>query len=205
MSRVHWCNPMRGGLGAVVDPLTFLVGDSLAVGLGAPLTTEFGGATNFKYAAKGGTTVAQWLSGSQSGQLTEALKLAPKRVLVSLGTNDTNGKISAEAMKTQVAALVAKIKAVGAEPIWLMPGKLPWSADQLVAAVSSAQVRVIDPPADIVKSDQIHPTGDGYKAWAKKIYAELNTPAPSVSTGAKASIAPLALVAAIVGLAWWLT
>lgn len=192
--RVNW-------VGAVNGP-TVLIGDSLAVGLAQPLKAEFG-AEPFQAFAKGGTAVSQWLNGSQAGELAKALELGPKRVLVSLGTNDTNSKVPADQLKQQVAALVQKIRDVGAEPVWLSPGKLPWPYPDLIAAVAFSNARVVMQP-DVKKFDGIHPTGDGYKEWAKAIYQDLN---PSATMGTSSSttktITNFAVLTGLALLTWW--
>jgi len=191
MARVQW-------LGAVGDKPTVLIGDSLAVGLAVPLKEALA-PEPFQAFAKTGTTVAQWLA---SADLATALALTPKRVLVSLGSNDTKGKVPAATLKAQVNELAVKIRGSGAEVVWLMPGKLPWEYPELIAAVIAANARTIDQPT-VAKDDGIHPTGDGYKTWAASIKEQLNP--PTIATGAKQSIAPLLLIAAIVGVAWWVT
>lgn len=191
-ARVAW-------LGAMAVT-TVLIGDSLAVGLDAPLKSALA-PESFQAFAKGGTMVAQWLSGSQANQLAAALSLKPARVLVSLGTNDTNSHVPAATLEKQVYALVQKIRDSGAEVVWLMPGKLPWAYPTLVTAVFKSVVRTIQQP-DVKKFDGIHPTGEGYKVWAKHVAEQLRAPAQSSET--KTSLAPVIAVAVIAGLFAWL-
>lgn len=172
-------------LGAI-GGTTVLIGDSLAVGLEKPLKVEFG-TEPFQAFAKGGTSVAQWNAGSNGTQLTAALALPPKRMLVSLGTNDTNSKVPADKLKTQVAELVSRIKEHGAEVIWLMPGILPWVSTNLDDAVRATGVRMIQQPP-VPKSDGIHPTGEGYKTWAKSIHDQLTTPQVTQTGGSRMGI-----------------
>lgn len=172
---VIWQKPLAlRSLGAPPSGVV-LIGDSLAVGLTEPLKTELA-AVAFTPYAKAGTAIQSWLAGAQSADLVAALAKTPELVLVSLGTNDTAGKISTDVLKSRVAELVARIKKAGAKPVWLLPGKLPWPSAALTAAVAASGVAAIDQPP-IAKADGIHPSGAGYQQWAKTIAQKLKGPA----------------------------
>lgn len=180
-----------------------LVGDSLAVGLTGPLSQELA-QYDFHAASKGGTDMKAWLTGFMASALDQVLAAKPGVVLVSLGTNDTApaSQPNADTIKARAAELAAKIRAAGAEPVWLMPGTLPWSTDALVAAVNATGVRKIEQPRGITKPDKIHPDGAGYKIWSKAIAEELKSvPATGVSKGV-GLFGGLLIVAAAVGLLW---
>lgn len=182
-----------GTLGVVPSDLSrgvALVGDSLAVGLTPPLSAEFSD-LKFSAASKGGTDMRAWLVGGQAPRLDQILSQKPAVVLVSLGTNDTApaSQPNAETIRSRLLELVAKVRASGAEPVWLLPGKLPWSTAALDAAVKESGVSAIEQPAEVQaykKYDPVHPSGEGYKVWSAAIAKSLRTArsTPGVSRGA---------------------
>lgn len=193
----------RSVLGAIPPQGVALIGDSLAVGLTGPLGQEL--APNFSAASKGGTDMKAWLIGGQAQALNQILAAKPVIVLISLGTNDTApaSQPNADTIKTRAAELVAKIRAVGAEPVWLMPGTLPWTTDALVAAVNATGVRRIEQPAEVKKpGDGIHPDGASYKLWAQAIAKSLKSaPAQGVSRRG-GLVGGILIIGAAVALLW---
>lgn len=179
-----------------------LIGDSLAVGLAGPLKTEI--QVPFEGVAKGGTDIRAWLSGQMASALNNVLAAKPTIVLISLGTNDTApaSQPNAETIKSRVAALVDKVRVAGSTPVWLLPGPLPWSTDALLSSIAATGVRTIAQP-QVSKPDKIHPSGEGYKTWAKAIAEDLQSSPSSTGLTRRGGILGGALViAAAVGLLW---
>jgi lysophospholipase L1-like esterase len=184
-----------------------LVGDSLAVGLTPQLTQELSD-YDFRAASKGGTDIKAWLTGFMSSNLNQILAGKPAVVLVSLGTNDTApaSQPKPEIIRSRVLELVKRVRDAGSEPVWLFPGTLPWSYESVRAAVKESGSSSIEQPAEVAafkKYDPVHPSGEGYKVWARAIAEKLKTARPSagVSRGG-GLLGGVLIVAAAAGLLW---
>lgn len=154
-----------------------LVGDSLAVGLTPHLRAELA-PRNLDARPRGGTTALDWTSGKDKAKLAAALEQKPAVVLISLGTNDTHGKVTEEKLTERFRLLVERIEAAGAVAVFLEPPSLPWAYDSIARAARAAGGRVIvAPPSGTVamQPDKIHPTPAGSKAWAEYIRKELDS------------------------------
>jgi lysophospholipase L1-like esterase len=155
-----------------------LIGDSLAVGLASPMRklAESSGVT-FASDARGGTVTRQWLS---RGWAQSAIaNTNPTIVVVSLGTNDAAGKISAPAFAGQAAELAALARKAGARVAWLVPPPMPYSIDAITTGLRPLPVSRIAPPADLQRSsDRIHCTPAGYQAWAAHAWQQLSEGPP---------------------------
>lgn len=140
-----------------------LVGDSLAVGLGASARAE--GAL---VSARGGTVARQWIT---RGWFAAALESArPELVLVSLGTNDAAGQVDAGTFAAQVAQLEQLARARGARVVWLFPPPMPYSLDAIRAGLSRAEADTLDAPAGLARAaDRVHLTPAGYAAWWRAV------------------------------------
>ena len=154
-----------------------LIGDSLAVGLKAPLAALANQAgIPFETRAVEGTHIPQW---SANASVDETLaRFQPTHVLVSLGTNDEKvGTGIAAREAPALRALLQKIQSAGAEVAWIGPPALPFSrvgvSDMIRAAVpryfSSETLSI--PRA----GDGLHPTGAGYASWAAAIWSWLTS------------------------------
>ncbi|HMG13525.1 MAG TPA: SGNH/GDSL hydrolase family protein [Gemmatimonadaceae bacterium] len=175
-----------------------LVGDSLAVGLTAPLkalAAERG--VPFQALATVGTRIDQW---AQSDALSQALEsFQPTLVLISLGTNDAYMQPSAnqdigQRQAPYMEALLQKIEQYthksdyGLGPraiVWLSPPTLPAAAISLPSVMrlieSEHQVSLpkIKPRVSFFPTqsltlprgpDGIHPVARGYAAWAGALW-----------------------------------
>lgn len=175
-----------------------LIGDSLAVGLTAPLgalASEYG--VPFQALATVGTRIDQW---AQSDALTQALEtFQPTVVLISLGTNDAYmmGTPSQDIGQRQapfMEALLQKIESYthqadyGMGPraiVWISPPTLPPAAASLPSVMrlieSEHQIafpkikpRVAFFPTQSLTlprgPDGIHPVARGYAAWAGALW-----------------------------------
>lgn len=175
-----------------------LVGDSLAVGLSAPLGAlcqENG--IPFQALATVGTRIDQW---AQSQPLTDALTtFQPTIVLVSLGTNDAYmlpqpGQDIGARQAPYMEALLTKIEQYphatdpGTGPraiVWVSPPTLPQAAVSLgpvMALIESEHAinfprikpRVAFFPTQSLTlprgPDGIHPVARGYTAWAGALW-----------------------------------
>lgn len=153
-----------------------LVGDSLAVGLSAPLRRVLGG--KLVVHAKEGTRTDQWLSLG-----TWVAEERPAVVLICLGTNDAMmGKPSVN--QTSIAKLVGDASASGARVIWVLPPTLPATIgktvvkddvvrDMVVATgVETFDSRKLDIPR---AGDRVHPTSRGYQLWADALLSTLQS------------------------------
>lgn len=143
-----------------------LVGDSLAVGLAPPLRASLG--TRFASDARGGTVARQWIT---RGWLAAALaQHKPTLVLVSSGTNDAAGQITAEAFAANVRDVTALAAQHGARVVWLAPPPMPYATAQIPAGLAASGVPTLTPPADLERApDKIHCTPRGYAQWAARI------------------------------------
>ncbi len=175
-----------------------LVGDSLAVGLAAPLgalAAEHG--VPFQALATVGTRIDQW---AQSDALTQALDaFQPTVVLISLGTNDAYMMASGsqdigERQRPFMEQLLQKIEQYtrksdyGLGPraiVWVSPPTLPPAAVSLPSVMrlieSEHQIALpkIKPRVSFFPTqslsiprgpDGIHPVARGYAAWAGALW-----------------------------------
>jgi lysophospholipase L1-like esterase len=161
-----------------------LAGDSLALGLTAPLTAE---ASKYGIELKGdgrtSTTAAQWVTG---GWLAKDISdFAPTVTLISLGTNDATGDLQNWASNIQT--LVDQATSKGGAVAWIgppyfaptlkqfPPGNIAKMRQILLDTLTPRGINVFptdaDAPAkDYARSaDGIHMSAEGYKAWAKDI------------------------------------
>jgi lysophospholipase L1-like esterase len=152
-----------------------VVGDSLAVGM-RPGFLELGAGERIPTAvdARGGTVTRQWLS---RGWLAAALEAhRPTLVLVSLGTNDTSGQITADELARVAGELAAACRARGARVVWLLPPPMPWKTDAIAQGLRQAGVTALEAPTGLQRApDRVHMTPDGYRAWARDVWARLRT------------------------------
>lgn len=142
-----------------------LVGDSLAVGLTAPLK-QLATASGVKFAAqaKEGTTVAFW-SGADFPE--------SDTVLVSLGTNDMK-LLDPLAERPKLDVLLAKLGKLSKRVIWVLPPPMPFPDKGVLGMIDDAakvaKIALV-PSLDVDRGpDKIHPTGRGYAAWAGFIW-----------------------------------
>lgn len=143
----------------------FLLGDSLAVGLTAPLR-QLAVASEVQFAsrAKEGTTIAAWASADVAENDV---------VLVSLGTNDM--KLADPLLeRPKLDALLARLTKSSKRVIWLLPPPMPFPDRGVLAMIDDASKvakTALMPSLDVDRGpDKIHPTGRGYAAWAGFIW-----------------------------------
>ena len=155
-----------------------LVGDSLAVGLGAPLRDELDARGMTLDVRAQGATVAPFWADQPMPPDTVA-------TLVVLGTNDClNESRFCMEFADNLVRLGDKIGQGGAEPVFVAMPPMPWEpAPRMDAARIAMQdaggTYVPPPPFDVPRSDGIHPTGEGYRLWAEYIVEELAGPKPA--------------------------
>jgi lysophospholipase L1-like esterase len=149
-----------------------LLGDSLAVGLKVPmaqLALDSGAAI----AAHGivGSRIANW---ANSPTLASDMSFNPTLVLLSLGTNDMK-MTSPGAEAGDLSALLAKLRAGGAEVIILAPPTMPFPDHGVrnMLAASGATIFPSDALSIPRGPDGIHPTVRGYGGWSGAIWAWL--------------------------------
>ncbi len=163
-----------------------LVGDSLALGLTAPLTAE---AHRYGIELKGdgrtSTTAVQWVTG---GWLAKDIAgFDPTLTLISLGTNDATGDL--ESFATNVRTLADQATSKGGAVAWIGPpyfapklspnpfpaGNVAKMRQVLLDTLTPRGINVFPTDADAPaqdysrSADGIHMSNDGYKAWAKNI------------------------------------
>lgn len=153
-----------------------LIGDSLAVGLKSPLSVlASADGLAFRGAGIGGTHIGSWTG----GHLSNALAFNPTLVLVSLGTNDAYMMVDDvwARQEPKLRMLLEKIRAQGAEIVWIGPPSLPdpygrKSVDQnfLVQLRAHAPNYMDSTGLDLPRADRLHPTGAGYQQWASEIW-----------------------------------
>lgn len=151
-----------------------LVGDSLAVGLRAPLSTlAHRAGVELGARARNSTTIDEWARGHE---LAEGLaQVAPTITAICLGTNDmlTN---DIEAKRPHVRAIVDRVLGAGSAVAWLEPPEPMPFPDRgvralLVDELARRNVRLMRSEGlDLERApDHVHLTGRGYAAWATVI------------------------------------
>ena len=150
-----------------------LFGDSLAVGLTpqlGQLATEAGVAA---YEGHGivGSHITDW---DRSAWLDETLaSFQPTLILVSLGTNDeAESPGAADREAPRLSALLGKLRATGAEIVWIGPPALPFPRQGVVDMIRQNVPYFFDSEQlDIPRSpDGLHPNAAGYAGWAGAIW-----------------------------------
>lgn len=147
-----------------------LIGDSLGVGLGAPLKA---------LAEADGVTLAGWAESSTRIPHWRKYLAAihplpsPDLWLVSLGTNDC----LLPDPTVERADLIALLELLGPRALWLAPAPSPATPklDAVLDMVREVGGVVLPPPPDGYArgKDQIHATGAGYAAWAKYVWQHI--------------------------------
>lgn len=176
---INSCNPLiRPG-----DKL-FLFGDSLSVGMDRYFK-QFcqGNGVGYGSMTKSGTAAFQWAQPS-SGLAARLESDRPTTVLISLGTNDSKGNLTAEKHTEAIRQLVATIRSSGAEPFWILPPKLPWE-QHFSDLVRAEGIKVFESSAVQIPMgpDQIHPTGAGYAGWAAMVWQSITCGQPQAMSG----------------------
>ena len=150
-----------------------LVGDSLAVGLSAPMKAL--GKRDDVHVhdeAKVGTTASYWVP-----RLPSILRARRPRVLaVSLGTNDAaiaDRKLASEALR----GICKVAEELDVRLVWIAPPSLParlTGAATVRATIDDCAPVVLDISEGIERApDGIHATGKGYATWALRLWAPL--------------------------------
>jgi lysophospholipase L1-like esterase len=159
-----------------------LVGDSLSVGLAAPLKAlALESGVDWRYVGETGTRIDQWASGVQGAKLDALLaSFHPTLVLISLGTNDEALKkynASTDVLAKQkpyVQKLLEKIRASGAEAAWIGPPTLDFQIPEFRAWLKAEIGQRHWFPSDKYdiprQPDRIHPTIKGYAGWSGLIW-----------------------------------
>ena len=167
-----------------------LIGDSLAVGLAAPLGALAGDAgIAFQSLATVGTRIDQWAQNPALPALLASFQ--PTVVLVSLGTNDSYmqpspGEDIGVRQAPYLEQLLETLEAARPRAIvWLSPPTLPAAAVslgpvmRLIESEHAVRFPEIKPRVAFFPSqslvlprgpDGIHPTPRGYAAWAGAIF-----------------------------------
>lgn len=158
-----------------------LLGDSIAQGLAVPLRALV--------VAEGGTLPSLTRVGSRLDQWAKDIQTVlagktPSVVLLSLGTNDMK-RTSISSVPAEVQTILAAVRAVGAEPVWILPPTMPFPDPGIRAALEASGARVFHSEVITIPraTDRIHPTPAGYAGFAANIWQWL-APAPSASMGA---------------------
>jgi hypothetical protein len=142
-----------------------LIGNSLAVGLTAPMRA-LAQRQNVPFQAEGhvGSTVAQWLSTPSWGAWVASF--APSVTLIELGTNDYLNTSPSLAQYKQLAAKFPNA-------VWIMPPDEPKAPMPAVRAViQQVGVPIIAEATGLTyAADGIHPSN--YAMWAQFIWSRL--------------------------------
>lgn len=163
-----------------------LIGDSLGVGLATSLQT-LGLPLQSIAADRTNVDIEYWAITADT-KLKAALTPKTTMVVVSLGFDDaykpsTYASIAADFTRELLALLTSN----GAQVIWIGPPKLPASYDgrSLHPEVLEAIRQVVDATDGAIwldnsnvnlprQDDNLHPTSEGYSAWAKLLVAVLS-------------------------------
>jgi lysophospholipase L1-like esterase len=175
-----------------------LAGDSLALGLTAPLSTE---AKKYGIELHGdgrtGTTAKQWITGGWLAK--DIADASPGMTLISLGTNDATGDLSHFA--SDVQTIVDQATSGGGVIGWIGPPSFAATLKnfpagnvdkmrQILHDTLSARGILIFPTDqhDYPRaSDGIHMTPDGYAKWAADIATWAHFPDAAPHAPAKPS------------------
>lgn len=173
---------VRAFRGPRIEPGTtrlLLIGDSLAEGLGPPLRAMAGEANvQFSKLARGGTRIEQWAGSQKLVERIETFK--PTMILVSLGTNDEylTGTDVAARQAPHLEQLLTRLRAGGAEVVWIGPPRLPVATKGVVALLRRTIPKSHYFPSERLTiprgPDALHPTLKGYVGWAGAIWRWLS-------------------------------
>lgn len=165
---------MQHGEAPTARRRVLLVGDSLAVGLTAPLKTlAHRAGVEVGARARNSTTIDEWARGVE---LAEGLaQVAPTITAICLGTNDMR-TTGIEAKRPHIRAIVDQVLGAGSAVAWVeppepMPFPDPGVRALLVDELARRHVRLLRSEGmDLERApDRIHLTGRGYAAWAAEI------------------------------------
>lgn len=152
----------------------FLLGDSLAVGLGRPMSLlARDGKVGFDSMAKEGTRIDQWAKNEALFQKLTAFR--PDLILVSLGTNDEYLQLDAGARQAApLSELLTRLRAK-APVVWIGPPTLPKQGTNGATALIRRNVPSSHyfPSQNLTiprSPDKLHPTAGGYAGWAGAIW-----------------------------------
>ncbi len=162
-----------------VGTRVLLIGDSLAVGLKAPLgDLARACATPFVGRSFIGAHVTQW--DGRDARLGQALSAnAPTVALISLGANDF-GRTDPDNVVTSIARMVAALRAAGVTPLWMNPPAMPFADPNDVrgtwrAAIGDSGAVFDAERLEVPRApDGIHPTIGGYNQLARAFWAWLS-------------------------------
>lgn len=145
-------------------PLVLLIGDSLAQGLGPPLTRALAlRGVALQSVAVQGSSARDW----RREYLARAFAASPASlVIVSLGANDSASHALSVEFPSNVVRLAERLKADKRAVIWLMPPKagreVRWTLEQ-------PQFDTLEPPRGLELDATGHPLRDGYERWTSAI------------------------------------
>ena len=182
------------------------VGDSLAVGLAAPLERSLmtgkhhGKVLTYKSEATGGSRTDQW-----ARWIGKHLTPAPDLVVISVGGNDFIH--DPEKVLESAKSIVAQAKAVGAKVMWVEPPPIPWADRGAMAAWRSlVPERMIFPTMahePEQSADKVHPTWAEYKRLGSLLADQIvAVSVPASQRSPKNGM--LAFAAGAIAAAWWL-
>lgn len=165
---------IAGGIAAfALLTRVLLVGDSMAQGLTAPMKEQ--STTAFSALAKPGTRIDQWLSSAQLKSTLASYK--PTLVIIVLGTNDAYSNAN---QAQWIDPFVAKLRAAGADVVWVGPPSLPNPYSGMPVHTGFLQTLAQKAPRyfhsetlSLPRADTLHPTQAGFQTWAKAIWATL--------------------------------
>lgn len=148
-----------------------LAGDSIAVGLSAPLgrlVRALG--AQFFWDAESGTSARQWRS-----RIDSVLARRPRTVLVNLGGNDAASPALTAEFAANMRVIVNKIRAAGAQPILLEPPGRPSPSFAVIqqGLRSTGAIVLVPSPALPRAPDGVHFTAAGYQEHAQNIAESL--------------------------------
>lgn len=144
-----------------LPPLVLLVGDSLAQGLGPPLTRFFAArGVKLESVSVQGSSARDW----RREYLARALERSrASLVLVSLGTNDSASEALSVEFPSNVVRLAERLAGEKRAVIWLVP---PKAGQRVRWTLGQPQFEAFEPPAGLELDATGHPRGDGFARWA---------------------------------------
>jgi len=158
-----------------------LLGDSLAVGLGSPfsaIAANNGVAVDVH--AVSGKTAVYWQPYVQD--LLNSVR--PDMMLVSLGTNDATASNPAAYVEA-IKSICSMAKSSGVRLTWILPPPLPLESPDRFPSLEAVNQAIVNCSPEVIDvsgslqamraGDGIHFTAQGYAAWAKLIWQEIDS------------------------------
>ena len=167
-------------LQAKSTPVILAVGDSMTAGYGVDRESSYPAQLERELKTRGYNyrVVNQGVTGSTTTQalsrLNRALAVQAEIVIIQLGGNDIAQGIPQRVSRENLRLMIQRFKPGGAR-IYLAGGRFPY-VDEVAREEQVPIIPFLDGVAgrrDLLLSDGVHPTGDGYAVVVRNIFQAL--------------------------------